>query len=101
VEIIFHAHHAVISERMRARAERVVGKLAARLPRAVDAIVRVEQDGPDRRVEIVLHAPRRRPLIGSGRGRTTGPALAEAAANLSAQFSHTRRAPDRRRGSSA
>lgn len=91
MEIIFHAHHAVISDRMRLRAERLVAKLAARAPRAMDAIVRVEQDGPDRRVEIVLHAPRRRPLVGSGRGRTTGPALAAAAAKVAAQFGRAKR----------
>ena len=89
--VIFHAHHAVISERMRDRALRAIDKLRRRLPRLVTAIVRFEQDGPSRRVEVTLQAPRRRDLVAEGRARTYGPALAEAVRRLSAQLDSVRR----------
>ena len=73
MEIIFHAHHANISERMRKRAETAVRRAAARLTRAVDAIIRFEQDGRVKRVEIVLHAPRQRKLIARAKAATTAP----------------------------
>jgi ribosome-associated translation inhibitor RaiA len=91
VELIFHSHNAVISERLRSRAESILRKLEARRSRAVRATVRFEQDGPTRRVEIVMHSSRRRPLISNGYGRTYGPALAEAVDNLQAQLSHSKR----------
>ena len=101
MEIIFHAHHAVMSPRLRARAERIVEKLAARLARPVDAIVRFEQDGPIRRVEITLHAPRRRALITEGFARSYGPALAEAAACMQSRIGRLRRTPKAHRGARA
>jgi ribosome-associated translation inhibitor RaiA len=96
VEIIFHAHHAVISNGMRERAFRALHKLAGRVRRPVDAIVRFEQDGPVRRVEIVLHAPRRRSLVAQGYNRTYGPALAEAVARMEAQLNRVKRTPKSR-----
>jgi hypothetical protein len=84
VEIVFHAHHAVISDDLRARAERAVHKAAARLHRVVDATVRFEEDGPTRRVEIVLHAPKQPPVVALGEGRLFGPALSAATARLQA-----------------
>jgi ribosome-associated translation inhibitor RaiA len=97
MEIIFHSHHAVISDRMRLRAERAVRHVARKLARAVDAIVRFERDGPTTRVEIVLHASGRRDLIAEGRARYYGPALAEAVARLDAQASSRKRTPRARR----
>ncbi len=96
MQIIFHAHHAVISENMRLRAERVLRKLNGRVSRAVDAVVRFEQDGPVRRVEVVLHAPRRKPIIAEGRSRHYGPALAEAVQRLEAQLDRIKRTPKAR-----
>ncbi|CAA9356413.1 MAG: hypothetical protein AVDCRST_MAG40-3199, partial [uncultured Gemmatimonadaceae bacterium] len=77
----------MISADLRARAERAVHKAAARLHRAVDATVRFEEDGPTRRVEIVLHAPRHRPVVAVGEARLLGPALTAATARLQAQVS--------------
>ena len=91
MEIIFHAHRAVISAPMRRRAEHQLGKIAARMRRLVDAVVRFEQDGPVRRVEVVLRAPRMRPLIGEGFSRTYGPALTEALSRVEAQAAHRKR----------
>lgn len=86
MEIIFHAHHANISDRMRRRAEAAVKRAAIRLARAVDAIIRFEQDGPVKRVEILLHAPRQRDLIARGEGRYFGPAFAAAMDRLIVQI---------------
>jgi ribosome-associated translation inhibitor RaiA len=87
VEIIFQAHHAVISAHMRQRAERVMNKIAKRLHEtATDAVVRFERDSGDCRVELQLNAPRHRPFVAEGRGRFYGPALAVAAARLEKQL---------------
>ena len=86
MDIIFHAHHAIVSDRMRRRAEAAVRKAALRLGRTVDAIIRFEQDGPVKRVEILLHAPRQRELMGRGEGRYFGPAFAAAMDKLIAQI---------------
>jgi ribosome-associated translation inhibitor RaiA len=96
VEVTFHSHNAVISERLRLRAESVIHKLESRISRAVSTVVRFEQDGPTRRVEIVMHASRRRRLISNGYGRTYGPALAEAVENLQAQLARSKRTPKAR-----
>jgi ribosome-associated translation inhibitor RaiA len=86
VEIIFHAHHATIPEPLRVRAERAVLKFGRRLQRAVDAVVRFEDDGPTRRVEIVLHAPKQRNLVAEGRSRSYAAALTDALTRLQAQI---------------
>lgn len=86
MEIIFHAHHAIISPRMRRRAEIAVERAVVRLPRAVDAVVRFEQDGQVKRAEIVLHAPRQPDLIARGEGKYYGPALTIAIDRLTTQI---------------
>jgi ribosome-associated translation inhibitor RaiA len=86
VEIIFHEHHAEISERMRDRARRAVRRVTRRLDRVVDAVVRFEQDGPTRRVEIVLHTPGHRQLMAKSEGRFFGAALADVTDRLLAQL---------------
>jgi ribosome-associated translation inhibitor RaiA len=96
VEVIFHAHNAVISDRLRTRAESSVRKLGSRASRVVDAIVRFEQDGPTRHVEIVLHASPRRRLVSNGYARRYGPALAEAVEKLETQLSRSKRTPKAR-----
>lgn len=91
MEIIFHTHHANISEPMRRRVETAVMRTAARLKRTVDAILRFEQDGPVKRVEIVLHAPRQRKLVARGEGRYFGPAFSAANDRLIAQIGSLRK----------
>ena len=86
MEIIFHAHHAAVSDRMRRRAETATRRATNGLKRAVDAVVRFEQDGPIKRVEIVLHAPRQRDIVASGEARYFGPALRVAVDRLTAQI---------------
>ena len=96
MEILFQSHHAQVSDRMRERARVAVTKLGARLARAVNAVVRFEEDGPTRRVEIVLHAPRRRAVVAEGTARFFGPALAFAIDRLDAQTQKVKRTPKAR-----
>ena len=91
MQIIFHSHHASVSDRIRARAENGVRKLATRLGGAVDAVIRFENDGPTRRVEIVMHASRHRRLVAEGEARYLGPALARAVDGLRDQVDRARR----------
>ena len=65
MDIVFHAHHAVISDNLRERASRVVSKVASRMSRVTGALVRFEQDGPARRVVIELRGASTRHFIAS------------------------------------
>lgn len=96
MEVIFQSHHAVISPNMRLRAERAVRRIARRLQHPVDAVVRFEQDGPTRRVEIVLHSAHRKDLVSQGFARYYGPALNEATAKLLTQVNRQKRTPKAR-----
>ncbi len=91
MEIIFHAHNAPIPNRLRRRAELALFRTARRMARAVDAVVRFEQDGPVKRVEIVVHAPRQRNVVALGEGRFYGAALTTAIERLGAQVRKLRR----------
>ena len=93
MQILFQSHHAVISDHMRNRAERTVRKLAKKLKRAVDAIVRFETDGRVRVVELIFNAPGKRSLIAKGTARNYGPALAEAADRMDGQLRRLKRTP--------
>ena len=101
MEIIFHTHHANISDSMRRRVETSVRRTAARLGRTVDAIVRFEQDGPVKRCEIVLHAPRQRDLMARGEARYFGPAFSYAMDRIGAQIRTLRRSQRTARRTSA
>lgn len=96
MEILFQSHHAKVSEPMRERARLAVTKLGERLVRVANAVIRFEEDGPTRRVEIVLHAPRRRAMVAEGRARFFGPALAHAISRLEAQARQIKRTPKAR-----
>jgi ribosome-associated translation inhibitor RaiA len=88
MEIVFHAHHAVITERMRLRAERLVRRLSLLLHRVVDVSIRFVGDGPQRRVELIFHAAGGKRIVAEGRGRYFGPALSQAGGRLRAQLDH-------------
>ena len=96
MEILFQSHHAEVSERLRERARVGLTRLGARLARAVNAVVRFEEDGPTRRVEIVLHAPKRRAVVAEGSARFFGPALTYALGRLDAQTRQLKRTPKTR-----
>jgi ribosome-associated translation inhibitor RaiA len=97
VNVVFHAHHATVSDALQRRAETNVRKLAERLPRAVDATVRFVEDGPARRVEIELRAAPHRHLVAAGTNRLYDVALSEAVTALEAQVERERAARERRR----
>ena len=97
MEIIFHAHHATISDSMRRRAEAGVRRIGRRTGRAVDAIIRFEQDGPVKRVEIVLHAQPKRDVIARGESRFFGLALTASLDRLAAQVRTLRKSTDAKR----
>jgi ribosome-associated translation inhibitor RaiA len=98
VEIILHAHHAPVSEAMRTRAMRIIAKLASRLQRTVNAVIRFEGDGVEKRVELLLSGPKRRDLIAEGRAKHFGPAFTEAVTKLERQVraEHTKAVRQRR-----
>ena len=96
MKIVFHAHNAEMPESLQQRAEQSVQKLATRLRRAVDASVRFAEDGPTRRVEIVLRAPRQQPLVAAGSGRLYETALGEALERLESHIAHLKAAQGRR-----
>ena len=96
MNIVFHAHNAEMPESLQQRAEQAVQKLATRLRRAVDASVRFAEDGPTRRVEIVLRAPRQQPLVAAGSGRLYETALGEALERLESHIAHLKAAQGRR-----
>ncbi len=93
MEIVFHTHHAPASENMRRRAELALRKAARKAPRAVDAVIRFEQDGPTRSVELVLHIATGRRYVARAEARYFGTALAEASRRLGVQLDHTKRTP--------
>jgi ribosome-associated translation inhibitor RaiA len=96
MEIVFHTHHAPASERLRRKAEQVLRKVARRSPRPVDAVIRFEQDGTVRRVELVLHTANGRQYVARADARYFGTALADAARRLAMQIDHTKRTPKSR-----
>ena len=96
MEIVFHTHHAPASDRMRHAAERALRKAARRAVRPVDAVIRFEQDGPTRRVELVLHTATGRRFIARSEARYFGTALADAARRLTMQLDHRKRTPKAR-----
>lgn len=96
MEIVFHTHHAPLSDRMRRRAERAVRKVARRAARPVDAVVRFEQDGPSRCVEVVLHLASGRQYVARAESRYFGTALNDAVRRVERQVDHTKRTPKAR-----
>jgi ribosome-associated translation inhibitor RaiA len=101
LEIIFHSHHADVSEHMRKRAARAVQRAAARIPRIVEAIIRFESDGPRRRVTVTLRAPKHHDLMGTAEGRYFGPALTQAVTRVMSQANRERSTTGHARGKRA
>ena len=90
MDIVFHAHHANVSDYMRRRAEAALRRLARRADRPVDGVIRFEQDSGVRRVELTLHASGRR-YVAHSEGRFFGTLLADALRRLSVQLAHNKR----------
>lgn len=96
MEVVFHSHHAPISDHMRRRAETAVRKVAKRAQRPVDAVIRFTGDGPQKSVEIELHIASGRRYRVSSRSRFFGNALADATRRLTRQLDHKKRTPKAR-----
>ena len=96
MEIVFSHRGIALTESMLKKAELAILKAAERVPRATGAVVRFEEDGPERRVEIVFTAPQGVRLVASASGRFWGPALDDAVNKLVRQASKERRTPARR-----
>ena len=97
MQILLRSHNARVTEGLREKAEQAISKLARRLRRTVDAHVVFENDGPNRRVEIVLHAPRHRSLVAEGSARQYAVALDRAIEHLASQTDRAKR-PAKERG---
>lgn len=91
MDIVWHAHNAVVSARLKGKAEASVAKVAKRLSRPVGADIRFEREGTRCRVELLLHAPRHKALVAEGYARYYGPALSVALDHLAAQVAAERR----------
>lgn len=96
MEIILHAHHADVSESLRNQAEAAIRRIAVRLHRVANAIVRFIGDGQTRRVEIVLHGTRSRSLFAQADAFDFAPALATAVQRLESQVTRERTRRERR-----
>lgn len=96
MNVVLHAHHAQVPEPVLRRAEAAVLRLAARLPRAVDATVRFAGDGARCRVEVTARVPRRAPLVAVGEARVFTTALAEALDRFEGVVARLRAARHRR-----
>lgn len=93
MEIVFHHHDAPVSDNMRRRAEQALRKVARRANRVVDGVIRFQQDGATRRVELTMHTGNGRRYVASADARYFGSALSDAARKLSMQVDHSKRTP--------
>jgi len=91
MDILFHSHHAAISPSLRQRTERGLRRLEQRFGGRIGATVRFEEDGPTRRVEIVLTVPKSKRFAAAAEGRFFGPAVSSALSRLAAQLDHLKR----------
>ncbi len=91
MEIILHAHHAEVSELLRAQAESAIRRIATRMHHVANAIVRFVGDGRTRRVEIVLRGTRHRELFAVADAHDFAPALSTAVHRLESQVASVRR----------
>jgi ribosomal subunit interface protein len=86
MEIQFHGHQTEITDSLRARATEGAHKLAEHLGRPVDADVWFDEDGVNKTVELVLHAPHYRKLVAKSEAKYHEPALTDVIAKLDAQI---------------
>jgi ribosome-associated translation inhibitor RaiA len=98
MEMTFSHRGIALTESMLKKAERAILRAAERIPRATGATVRFNEHGPERRVEIVVTAPRGVRLVAETSGRHWGPALDDALTKLVRQASRERHTPARHAG---
>lgn len=97
MHIVFHAHHADVTDALQQKAETAVTKVAGRLRGATDASVRFAEDGALRRVEILLRIARRAPLVAEGTAARFEAALSAAVERLATHVAHVKALRARRR----
>jgi len=78
---------------MRRRAHAGIRRYGRLIGRAVDAVIRFEQDGPMKRVDIVLHAPSTRDIVARAESRYFGLALTACLDRLGAQVRSVAKTP--------
>jgi ribosome-associated translation inhibitor RaiA len=93
MEIVFQNHDAPVSDNMRRRAEQALRKVARRANRVVDGVIRFQQDGTTRRVELAMRAAGGRRYVARAESRYFGSALADAVRKLGMQVDHSKRTP--------
>lgn len=98
MDIVFQNHDAPVSDHMRRRAEQALRRVARRAQRPVDAVIRFQQDGTVRRVELAMHTASGRRYVATSQARYFGSALTEAVRRLTMQIDHTKRTPKARAG---
>lgn len=96
MEIVHQIHDADISDRMKKRAELALLKAARRAARPQDAVIRFQQDGAVRRVEMTLHTAAGRRYVARSDAAYFGSALTDAARKLAMQLDHSKRTPKAR-----
>jgi ribosome-associated translation inhibitor RaiA len=96
MEIVMQLHHATVTDTMREKIEAMVENAAKKLPRVVDATIRLEEDGTVRRVEVMLHAPKQPSLVATAEGRYFGPLVSEALLKLGKQMAREKKTPKAR-----
>ena len=96
MDIVYQIHDAPISERMKKRAELALVKAARRAARPQDAVIRFQQDGTVRRVEMTLHTAGGRRYVAKADAPYFGSAITAAARKLAMQLDHTKRTPKAR-----
>jgi hypothetical protein len=89
--ITFHSHHAPLSPRLKSRTERALMKLGDRIGSPTSANVLFEEDGPERRVEIVLRAARNRRFVATATSRYFGTSVTRAIRRIDAQVRGAKR----------
>lgn len=97
MHIVFHAHHADVTDALQQKAQAAVEKVAGRLRGTTDASIRFAEDGAQRRVELVLRIARRAPLVAEATAPRYEAALSTAVERLETHVAHVKALRARRR----
>lgn len=91
MEVILLARNAEVTDALRDQAHAAVERIATRLKRVANAVVRFIGDGPTRRVIIVLRADGHGEFSAQADARSFAPALQTAAQRLETQLARSHR----------
>ncbi len=96
MNIVMQLHRASVTDSQRKKYEKMVAQRARKAPRAVQATVRLSEDGDVRRVEIVLDVARQASIVASAEGKWFATCLAQALDRLDAQLHKAKQTPKTR-----